>query len=194
MRKLILKCHLSPGDIVLLTAAVRDLHLCHPGQFVTDVRTSCSDLWQNNPHLTRLADDDAEPEQIQCPYPLINHCNERPYHSIHGFIEFLNPRLRLSIKPTVFSGDIHLSPQEKAWYSQVHELTRQDTPFWIVSAGGKYDVTIKWWQSERYQQVIDYFRGKIQFVQVGKRGHYHPRLSGVIDLRGKTSLRELMSP
>ena len=107
-------------------------------------------------------------------------------------MEFLNARLKLSIKLTAFKGDIHMSAQEKAWYSQVHEVTGEDTPFWIVAAGGKYDVTIKWWQSERYQQVIDYFRSKIQFVQVGKRGHYHPRLSGVIDLRGKTSLRELI--
>lgn len=38
MRKLILKNHQSPGDVMMLTAAVRDLHACQPGKFLTDVR------------------------------------------------------------------------------------------------------------------------------------------------------------
>lgn len=192
MRKLILKCGLSPGDIVMLTAAVRDLHHWYPGQFATDVRTVCPDLWERNPHLTPLKDGDPQAEVLECSYPLIDRCNETPYHCLHGFIEFLNDRLRLAIKPTAFKGDIHLSVREKAWYSQVREFTGQDTPFWIVAAGGKSDLTIKWWQSERYQQVVNHFRGRVLFVQVGQAGHYHPRLDGVLDLRGRTSLRELV--
>src|SRR5437773_1565197 len=192
MRKLILKCGLSPGDIVMLTAAVRDLHHAYPRQFVTDVRTSCPDLWRHNPHVTPLPDDDPEAQQINCCYPLIDRCNEAPYHCLHGFVEFFNDCLRLGIKPTAFKGDIHLSDQEKAWHSQVHEVTGQDTPFWIVAAGGKHDVTIKWWETERYQQVVNHFRGRIQFVQVGQPGHHHPKLDGVIDLRGQTNLRELV--
>jgi hypothetical protein len=53
-RKLILKNFLSPGDIVTLTAAVRDLHKCYPHQFITDVRTPCPHLWENNPFITPL--------------------------------------------------------------------------------------------------------------------------------------------
>ena len=147
---------------------------------------------EHNPHLTPLSEKDPEVTQIDCWYPLISRCNGTPYHCLHGFIEFLNDRLGLAIKPTAFKGDIHLSPEEQAWFSQVHELTGEDTPFWIVAAGGKYDLTIKWWQTERYQEVIDHFRGKIAFVQVGQYGHHHPRLDGVIDLRGQTSLRELV--
>jgi ADP-heptose:LPS heptosyltransferase len=192
MKKLILRNQLAPGDIVMLTAAVRDLHRCYPDQFITDVRTSCMPLWDNNPYITPLAEEDPGVEMIECSYPLINHSNTLPYHCIHGFIAFLNERLGLNIKPTAFQGDIHLSPQEKAWYSQVHELAGIDLPFWIVAAGGKYDITIKWWSSQRYQEVVDRFRGKIQFVQVGAPGHHHPRLDGVIDLRGKTNLRELV--
>src|SRR5439155_9370979 len=80
----------------------------------------------------------------------------------------------------------------KSWYFQVHELAGQDIPFWIVAAGGKYDVTIKWWQTQRYQKVVDHFRGKVLFVQVGELAHQHPRLDGVVDLRGKTDLRQLV--
>jgi ADP-heptose:LPS heptosyltransferase len=192
MKKLILRNSLAPGDIVMLTAAVRDLHRCYPGRFLTDVRTSCIELWDNNPHLTLLSEEDPEVEVIDCAYPLINKSNNAPYHCLHGFISFLNERLALSIVPTAFHGDIHLSEQEKAWYSQVHELADFDIPFWIVAAGGKYDLTIKWWNTERYQKVVNHFRGKIQFVQVGAPGHYHPKLDGTIDLRGKTNLRELV--
>jgi ADP-heptose:LPS heptosyltransferase len=191
-RKLILKCALSLGDIVMLTAAVRDLHVCFPGRFLTDVRTRCAELWENNPFVGKISDDDKDAEVIECSYPLINRCNETPYHCLHGFIEFLNDRLGLAIKPTAFKGDIHLSQPEKSWCSQVHELTGMDIPFWLVAAGGKYDVTIKWWDAERYQGVVDHFRGRIQFVQVGQQGHHHPRLDGVIDLRGKTNLRQLV--
>jgi hypothetical protein len=107
-------------------------------------------------------------------------------------VEFLNERLDLAIKPTEFKGDLHLSPAEKSWYSQVHELTGEDTPFWLIVAGGKFDITIKWWSTARYQEVVDHFRGRIQFVQVGERSHHHPRLDGVIDLRGQTDLRQLV--
>ncbi len=176
----------------MLTAAVRDLHLCYPGRFVTGVKTSCPEFWENNPYVSELSEDDPEVRTLDCHYPLINHCNETPYHCLHGFIAFLNERLNLSIKPTAFKGDIHLSAQEKAWYSQVHEVTRQETPFWIVAAGGKYDVTIKWWETSRYQEVVDHFRDRVLFVQVGQLGHHHPKVDGVIDLRGKTNLRELV--
>src|SRR5438093_7289102 len=116
-KKLILKSHFSPGDIVMLTAAVRDLHLCYPEQFITDVRTLCPELWENNPYLTPLSETDPGVEVLECSYPLIDR-SEAPYHCLHGYIDFLNSRFGLSIKPTAFKGDIHLSQREKGWYSQ----------------------------------------------------------------------------
>jgi ADP-heptose:LPS heptosyltransferase len=192
LKKLILRNSLSPGDIVVLTAAVRDLHLAYPGQFAIDVRTSCAELWENNPRITPLSEDDPEVENIQCEYPLINQSNTAPYHFLHGFIDFINERLDLRVKPTLFKGDIHLSAPEKSWRSQVSELTGKEIPFWIIDAGGKCDASIKWWSPDRYQAVVNHFRGKIQFVQVGSTGHHHPKLQGVIDLRGRTTLRELV--
>jgi ADP-heptose:LPS heptosyltransferase len=189
-KKLILRCNLSPGDIVMLTAAVRDLHGLYPGRFVTDVRTRCAPIWEHNPWITTIEDSDPEAEVIDCDYPLINDSNRAPYHCLHGFAQFLSERLGLDIRPTQFRGDIHLAPIEKRWMSQVHELTGEDTPFWIIVAGGKFDVTIKWWSAERFQRVVDHFHGRLQFVQVGQRGHYHPRLDNVIDLRGRTDLRQ----
>lgn len=191
MKKVILRNYQSPGDIVMLTAAVRDLHWNYSGEYQTDVRTCCPDLWLHNPYITPLSEKSTDVEVIDCHYPLIHHSNQRPYHFIHGFIEFLNEQFSLKIRPTAFHGDIHLSPEEretpesfKADQGQVH--------YWLVASGGKSDYTIKWWGVDRYQEVVDYFRDRIVFVQIGEAGHYHPALRNVVDLRGKTTLRDLI--
>jgi len=192
VKKLVLKNFQSPGDIVMLTAATRDLHKCYPGRFITDVRTPCSHLWENNPYLTPLDEDEADVLSLECLYPLIHRSNQIPAHFIHGFIDFLNQKLNLQIKPTEFKGDIHISKAEKSWFSQIREIVGMDLPFWIIVAGGKNDYTIKWWDHRRFQQVVDHFIGKILFVQIGESGHCHPKLNGILDLRGKTDLRQLV--
>lgn len=191
-KHLVLRNFQSPGDIVMLTAAVRDLHVRYPGMFVTDVRTPCPALWEHNPYVTALDDTQPDVEIIDCEYPLIHRSNQEPYHFVHGFSAFLSQRLSLDIRPTAFRGDIHLSDPEKSWFSQIEEMVGAPVPFWILVSGGKTDFTIKWWDPQRYQQVVDHFRGRIQFVQVGENSHQHPPLEGVIDLRGKTDLRQLI--
>jgi len=191
-RKVILRNFQSPGDILMLTAAVRDLHLGYPKQFVTDVRTPCPGLWENNPFISTLSDNDPEAELIECEYPLIHQSNQKPRHFLESFIDFLNRRLDLQIKISAFKGDIHISEKEKGWFSQIRELLGEDVPFWIIVAGGKHDYTIKWWDPVRFQEVVHHFQGKILFVQVGEKGHQHPPLKQIIDLRGKTDLRQLV--
>jgi Glycosyltransferase family 9 (heptosyltransferase) len=192
VRQLILRNFQSPGDIVMLTAAVRDLHVMYPGKFVTDVRTACPSMWDNNPYITPLREGDPGVEVIDCEYPLIHRSNQAPYHFLHGFIDDLNTRLGLRVQPTVFRGDVHISALEKTWFSQVEEIVGQAVPFWIVVSGGKRDYTSKWWDVQRYQEVVDHFQGRILFVQVGETGHEHPPLRNVIDLRGRTDLRQLI--
>src|SRR5205085_2772718 len=102
VRKLILKNFLSPGDMLMLTAAVRDLHMTYPGQYLTDVRTSCEAVWDHNPYLTPLSEDDPDVESILCEYPLIHQSNQLPYHFIHAFRLFLNDRLGVNIQPHAF--------------------------------------------------------------------------------------------
>jgi ADP-heptose:LPS heptosyltransferase len=192
LEKLVFRNHLSPGDIVMLTAAVRDLHAAYPRRFATDVRTPCPAIWEHNPYLTALPENDPGVRRIDCQYPLIHRSNRAPYHFIHGFIEYFNEQLGLNIKPTAFGGDIHITPREKTWLSQVEEIVKEPVPFWIVVAGGKRDFTIKWWDFSRYQAVVDHFAGRVLFVQVGEAGHEHPALHGTLDLRGKTDLRQLI--
>ena len=176
----------------MLTAAVRDLHRCYPGEFVTDVRTSCPDLWLHNPLLTPLNEHDPDVRVIDCHYPLIHRSNQEPRHFLDGFVEYLNEHLDLRIRVTAFRGDIYISQDEKDWFANVESQEGSTQPFWLFASGGKFDFTAKWWDPARYQQVIDHFRGRIQFVQVGEDHHHHPALDGVVDLRGQTTLRQLV--
>jgi len=188
--KLSLRNHQAPGDLLMLSAALRDLHACYPGQFLTEVKSSCQEIWNNNPYITQFGQHEKGVKRIKCEYPLIHKSNELPYHFIHGFVHFLNEKLNLNIRPTAFKGDIHLSAEEKS--DAILKQFELDKPFWLLNAGGKNDFTIKWWDAQRYQQVVDHCKGRIQFVQVGSLEHHHPELEGVIDLRGKTTIRELM--
>jgi hypothetical protein len=192
VQKLILRNLQAPGDSVALTAAIRDLHACYPGRFLTDVRTRWPDLWENNPYVTALDRSDPEVKVLDCQYPLIEFSNQRPTHFLYGFIEHLNQQLGLQITPTQFKGDIHLSVTEKATPSMVHQITGLDMPYWLIVAGGKYDYTIKWWHFRRWQAVVDHFQGRLLFVQLGDQQHYHPALNGVLDLRGQTSIRDVI--
>jgi len=190
-RKLILRNGQSPGDIVVLTAAIRDLHAAYPGEFETDVRTPCPALWENNPHLTPLRDD-GETEHHTIGYPLIHRSNTHPHHFLDGFREDLARIVGKLIPAGPFKGDIHISDAERGWMSQVEEIKGPGTRYWLIVSGGKRDFTAKWWDVERWQAVVDHFAGRILFVQVGESKHHHPSLRGVLDLRGKTDLRQLV--
>ncbi len=191
-RKLILKNSQSPGDILMLTATVRDLHLTYPGEYLTDVQTPFHQLWEHNPHLTPLREDDPDVTVIPMHYPLIHESNEGAYHFIHGFTRYLAEQLGRPIKVHKLQGDVHLSGEERSWVSMIEQhFTGWDTPFWLICTGGKKDYTAKWWIPEYAQQVVDHFRDRIQFVQFGATGanHHHPPLEGVINLVGQTDIR-----
>lgn len=195
-RPIVLRNHQSPGDIVVLTAAVRDLAKAHGDRFHIQVDTSCKAIWENNPYVT-VVDSAADylpgSDVIQCEYPGIHQSNHRPHHFIQAFVENLEKKLGVSIPITAFKGDIHLSDDEKNWVCQVHEEEiGHKGPFWIMIAGGKYDFTAKWWNPEYAQEVVDHFKGKITFVQCGEAGHWHPPLKGAINLIGKTDLRQFI--
>ena len=173
----------------MLTAAVRDLHRAHPGKYLTNFKGSCKEIWNHNPHITYFKEEDAD-IVLDCKYSeLIGHSNQWAYHFIHGFHFFLEKELGIRIPCTDFKADIHLSNDEKRWVNQVSE-SGEKRKFWIINAGGKFDFTSKFWKSEYYQEVVDHFKDRILFVQVGKKDHFHPKLKGAIDLIGKTTLRQ----
>lgn len=192
-RKVLIESLLGIGDITVLTGAIRELFRAHPRKFAVDVRTSHPELWFYNPFLTTLSDRDPGVERVTCRLEhLIVPGTPEGSRYIDLFLRDFEEQLQVSVRPTRLSGDIHLSAHERLSANPVQQFLGAQVPYWIVGAGGRHEVSVKWWAAERYQQVVDHFRDRILFVQVGLASSHHPPLRGVLDLRGRTSLRELI--
>lgn len=178
-----------PGDTLEITAAVRDLCVSHPDIRV-NVRTTAQELWDNNPHLdksvTRLDNDIS----INIEMPLLANANAHCWHSIDIVRDYLADQLHVRIPPGPRRADLHLTDAEKApsWPAERYGIEGR---YSIICAGGKTDYTVKIWEFERFQQVVD-ATPDIQWIQIGAAEHRHKGLRNVIDLRGRTTHRELV--
>jgi len=197
-KKYIFKNFQAPGDIVMMTAAVRDLHLNFPGKFITDVRTNSMPIWESNQYITKLDEKDADVISMKLSYDLISQSNQGPYHFSEGFTEHLEEILGVRIKKRIGRGHIQIGPNEERWGQTERERWfgeagySSETQFWVMNAGHKNDFTCKMWPAERYQEIVDRYQGKILFVQIGHKDHTHPKLTGVVNLIGKTDDRQLI--
>jgi ADP-heptose:LPS heptosyltransferase/SAM-dependent methyltransferase len=63
-KKILLLNRLSPGDILVMTNAIRDLQLAHPGKYLVDIRTPCNEIFDNSPYITKLQYDEDKYQQI----------------------------------------------------------------------------------------------------------------------------------
>lgn len=90
-------------------------------------------------------------------------------------------------------GDIHLSEKEKM-YNLIRKIYGIDK-YWVIAPGGKRDCTAKIWDWRRFQEVIDYFDGRIKFIVIGKSDLLVEKLDNVIDLTDKfnNDIRGLIS-
>jgi len=205
MEKIVLVNDLSPGDILIMSIALRSLHKAHPGKYITDVRTPCNEIYQNSPYITHIdvpdpaaankAIEDLKKNESLPPvlvgdtkyiishYPLIHISGMSGLPFADGHRMFLAQKLGIDIPRTGMKPDIFFSKEELSLPRQV------EGKYWIINAGVKNDYTLKYYPY--YQQVVDLLKDKIKFVQVGHSAHTHPLLDGVIDLRGKTNLRQL---
>lgn len=192
--KLMIYNNLCPGDCLIMTAALRCLHKQYPGKFITDVRSFCEPIFQNNPFLTHLDDHDPEVVHLWTTYPLVNKTTQRPVHFMEGYTDWFEQQLGLRLyldsgKREITRPFIYLTKEEMKAKPQI------PGKYWVINAGYKTDYTIKKWKFSYYQDVVDYFHGKIQFVQIGtqgKKNQIHQPLERVINLIGKTDLRQLM--
>lgn len=185
---LVLVNRCSPGDALMLTAAVRDLHAGYPGRYRIAVDTCFDELWLNNPYAVPLEDINHDAVRIDCGHPpLLDRCNSQPRHYLESMHHVLSDVLGHDVPLTRFAPDLHLADEEKTT-----PPCDAHGPYWLVIAGGKRDLTTKWWPSKNYQRVVDHFDGRICFVQAGAEGDHHPPLSGVRNVVGRTSLREFI--
>ncbi|KKM81430.1 hypothetical protein LCGC14_1329890 [marine sediment metagenome] len=190
--KFILKNHQPPGDILMLSACVRDIKRWHSSLSI-DVDTSTSDIWDNNPYLTSLNEDDDDTSCIDMEYEIIHESGENvDRHFIHGFIHDFSRKTGYLVKLTEFKPDIYLTDEEKE--NPVFEDQPED--FVVVVAGGKTDYKTKWWWKEAWIETVNCCPD-ITFIQVGKTdesSHVHDKIktNNCINKLGKTSTRELL--
>jgi hypothetical protein len=189
--KIIIYNNLCPGDILAMSPAIEALHSQYPGRFITDVRSFHPNIYDHNPHITPIKNNDPEAVHLWTTYPLINKTNSRPVHFIEGYIDWFRTQLDIDLVLETNRPTIYLSDEEKKAKSLVEELTGVKK-YWIINAGWKNDYTIKRWCF--FQDVVDHFKDKIMFAQIGmhKPFHNHSPLKNVVNLIDKTNIRQLM--
>ena len=186
--RLLLTSNLPPGDMLMLTATVRDLHLSYPGQFRVCVSCSCPEIFLHNRDVVSIPRDKAR--IIPMHYPLYKTYTDSlicSRHFIHGYRVYLEEYLGLPIKPTEFKGKIVFTRNEK-------ELYKDLPPFWIINCGWKNDFVVKRWSPERMRQVVRNFP-TMNFIQTGSGKYPNPIIDepNVVNMVGKTSIRKFLS-
>jgi len=194
MTKLTLTSRQAPGDILMVTAAARDLKLAFGDNVDIHVKTTHTDLWANNPYVKVLDSKTRGPNEVEMMY--MKELTDSPHSSLHfvgAMHKILENRLKVSIPMRAFHADIHMSEVEKHT-----PVISSNLPYWIIVCGGKTDFMTKWWNPEHAQKVVDHFKGKLNFVQVGllEKGsvlsHVHFELKNTINLINRTTLRDLV--
>jgi ADP-heptose:LPS heptosyltransferase len=184
MKTLLFTNNLAPGDVVVASALLRDLHRRYPGEYKTGYKGTCREYFDYAPHMDNIPRADGDTQVIKLSYDFIHKSNQERMHFLYGYYHDFNQKTGLDVKMTEFRPDIHFAPNDMA-----------NPPFqgryWVIASGGKNDFTAKWWDPARWQRVVDMLRGKVQFVQVGGRNDNHPPLKGVIDMMGRTSFYDL---
>lgn len=190
-RKIVLHSGLSPGDILTMTAAVESLHQLYPGRYETAVTCAVPEVWQNNPNVS--AGLSVGPNDVyDLSYPAIDRSGSSAEPFLSGYVQELGFRLGIPMRLTVAHPVLYLTDEEKQ-HSPAWDLIGTGRPYWIINAGHKDDIALKQWPHAYYQKVVD--DTDITWVQVGAMtyGHTHRPLRNVIDLRGKTTHRQLYS-
>ena len=193
MRKVILRQGQSPGDVLTMTRAVADLKKSHPTLLI-DVKSPCPEVWENNPNLNSLNPDDPNVEIHDIVYDEINQSGWTGDHFSDAFRHDIERKLFINIEKTGIRPELWLSDKEKGWINQVEAEFGWAGGFWLLNAGYKPDNVLKYYH--RWQEVVDLFNSKfggaIRIVQIGHQSHIHPELTGVLNLVGKTDLRQLI--
>jgi len=160
MEKLLLRHQRAPGDIIVMTAVVRDLALTYPGRFHLSVDTSFKELWHNNPYVKPMPDKKGA-RIVNLTYgSYIKKAGTEKIHFISSFHKDLKVQTGIDVPLLYPYPDLHLSEEEKAPVSKDR--------YWIVLAGGKNDFTTKHWIYSRYQEVVNILSEfGIRVIQLG---------------------------
>jgi ADP-heptose:LPS heptosyltransferase len=200
MMDLLLEHRRAPGDILMMTSAVRDLHKAFPKKYRVKVATSAMAIWNNNPHISNLTL--GNPKHFKLSYGAsVKQSNQRRAHFAGAFHQHLSECLGVRVPLTDLRADLHLTEAEMDPNARPIK-----EPYWVIAPGGKSDFSAKIWDRQCWQSVVGLLNDTI-CVQVGSKPstgwmnkpkpnhlyNYSPNLKNVVDLVGKTSFRQLMS-
>jgi len=190
-RRIVLIHKRAPGDTAVLTALPRDIHAAYPGQFEIGVDTNCMSIWDHNPHIVPVKKLEAKGkvERLKLTYGKgIRDQNFETVHFLAYFHKDFEVQARVRVPLSLPYPDLHLSEEEKS-------VSLVKNRYWAFLSGGKNDFTAKVWASAHWQETIDQLNALgIPCVQIGgtDKGHWHPEIKNVLNLVGKTSLRDMM--
>ena len=190
------------GDQIAFTGALKAIHTAYPDTFITDIaraagsepgqqhqgRSAIDELMSEHPLVTTLPRVPSIRAFLHDGCPNFRQNIGGTKHVIQLYAENLAQKLDVPIGVVKCCGDVFVTDAEKL--NPGFGLTSKS--YWLMIAGAKTEVPTKNWGVERYQKVVDALQGKVQFVQVGERRDWHPPLRGVLDLVGKTSVRDLV--
>lgn len=183
-RKIILESWLMPGDLVVLTATL-EAFAKHWPEFQFKIRSNHDDIFYNNPHVYNFADSEAE-QTIRLDIPKSMHNQWRDARYLDGFTEDIADKLDVKVKSVTTSPRLYPSQEE---LSAPRMIAGE---YVVINSGYKKDGESKNWGFDNWFAVTGWIRSKgLAVVQVGGANDTHQLLTGAIDLRGKTSIREL---
>lgn len=169
------------GDTVCLAAAVRDLHRAHPGRYRVSTSGHYTGFWKRCPDIAPL-DPGRAARRIVVNYHagiVASQAGTYRRHFLTWFHRMLGRELGVEVPVT--------EPRGAIW--RAVEASPAAGRYWVVVAGGKLDMTAKWWPLERWQATVDALAARgIACVQAGAHfhKHVHPPLRNCPSAVGRT--------
>jgi ADP-heptose:LPS heptosyltransferase len=191
MKCITFKNFYAPGDCLVFTSALRDLHLSYPFEFQISVQSCYPEIFYNNPNISNYKCDlIIELNPFEWKYE--NH--NKNYHYSESYYILLEKYLNVKIERTSIYPEIFLTEKEKSL--EILNRLGINKPYCVINAGFKNDMPLKQYPAIYWQQIVNELNifNAFNIVQTGHSHHNHPPLKSVKNLIGKTdNIRDYFS-
>lgn len=177
------------GDDFLCSVAIRELKL--RGEKNLWMLSFCPELFKYNPYVDLVLKRESRGlrhwfDAFNLRVTGLNYAPHVDGRDLPPKLHIISEMCRIAgVKGEILRRPFAFLQEAERWNGRLGE--RQMA---IQSSGmaAKYNARTKEWLPERFQQIVERYRDRFTMVQVGSA--VDPPLTGTIDLRGKTSVRE----